>query len=64
MTYEQIYKAYKHGESLKHTGCSTKKIFNAFKKYAGYQVYIVKDIDDQDVIYNYIPETDEFERIF
>ena len=62
MTDDQIYKAWKHGDSLKHNEMTGRRIYRALKR-SGLQVVILKDKNDRDVVYNYVPETGVFYRI-
>jgi len=63
MTNEEIYKIYKHGGDFKHKGLTPKRIYNALKS-CGLQVVLVKDCDDNLVVYNYVPEEEKFYHVY
>lgn len=58
--YDEIYKKYKHGESLK--DYSTVVIFKALKANA-LQVVVVEDKNGNQLLFNYVPEMNNFFRI-
>ena len=60
LSYEQIYKLYKHGGSLK--GIRNDDIFNALKKNK-LQVILVYDINGFERIYNFVTEKNKFYRV-
>lgn len=60
MTNVQIYNAFKHGENLSHI--SIKRIYSALKA-NDLQVVLVKDINENLVLYNFVPEIEKFEKI-
>lgn len=59
-SYEEIYKIYKHGGSLK--GISNGDIFNTLKRH-NLQVVLVYDSENKKHIYNFIPEKNRFYKI-
>jgi hypothetical protein len=63
MTNEEIYKIWKHGEELKHKGLTPKRVYNALKS-CGLQVVLVKDCDDNSIVYNYVPEEEKFYHVY
>jgi hypothetical protein len=60
LTYEQIYKLYKRGGSLK--DLRNDDIFNSLKNNK-LQVVLVNDINGFERIYNFIPEKNKFYRV-
>ena len=62
MTNHEIYKIYKHGGSLEGRGFTAKRIYRALKDNL-LQVVLVKDEDDKEVVFNYVPETGKFYRM-
>lgn len=63
LTNDQIYKMYKHGESLVHNGLTVKRIYNALLN-SGLQVVMVEDVDGNPIIYNYVPEIHQFHHVY
>ena len=62
-TNDQIYKLMKHGGHFGSTGLSPKRIYSALKK-SGLQVFLVKDSNNLQRIFNYIPEENIFINIY
>ena len=60
LTYDEIYKLYKHGGSLK--GLANDEIFNALKENE-LQVVLVIDNCGFERIYNFVPEKNRFYKV-
>lgn len=58
--YDKIYKKYKHGESLKEYSVGV--IFKALKA-NNLQVVVVEDQDGKQLLFNYVPEMNNFFRV-
>lgn len=60
LSFNQIYKIYKHGGSLKEIPIDC--IFNALWKHK-LQVVTVYDVKNKERIYNFIPEIGKFKKV-
>lgn len=57
----EIYKMYKHGELENYNG-SVLQLYKALIENS-LQVYLVKDSNNEEHIFNYIPEINQFEQV-
>lgn len=60
LSWETIYKLYKHGADLQEI--NIEDIYNALKG-SGLQVVLIYDKNNNERIYNYIPETNKFIKV-
>ena len=63
LTNDQIYRMYKHGSGLGHNGLTPKRVYNALKS-SGLQVVLVEDKNGSPIVYNYVPETEDFYHVY